>query len=420
MKKNILISSFIFLSFFFIRPVFAVDTLDQSQPSSGAGYQSEATTSFAQSFIPTADNLSRITVYTNTSIYGQVATGSLYSGTYGEGTFIGSTTRDCTDSGDCWSGVVEFYFAEPLPLTPSNNYYFVISAPNAFKAESANDTAYTDGELYPSKGWPADMTFWTYYDNEYIAPIPDITINSIFPLSTDLYVSASSTVLFSFNYNRELMPDALAYAGVEDMNNGTLYTIWPEITEEHGTKTFSINLPNGTYGWTVILFDQTNLPFVQLASTTPEYFGVNIQQQTENLCAGIQTTTGITDFHLWGDLLCGTKTFSVWAFTPTEQSLNDFSDRFDDFKDSFPFNAFFDLTDTVSGAIATSSTESMSGTLKIPFITATGTFNMLPVLASSSLPNLVGTDNAKLIRDSITWFLWLGAGVLVFLTFKKI
>jgi hypothetical protein len=45
---------------------------------------------------------------------------------------------------------------------------------------------------------------------------------------------------------------------------------------------------------------------------------------------------------------------------------------------------------------------------------------MLPVLSSSSLPNLIGGTNANLFRNSISWIIWILVAFLIFITFKKI
>lgn len=435
MKKTILFLTIIFFSFLAGKCVFAhatvlTDVIQNSSSGQNGGHDNWQ----GQSFKAGHNNIAGFSTYSNNGSDNPLTFNAYFCA--GEPDYFNIAGHPCAISGNLdqvplWqaiatttnNGYIYMFFDNPVSTTVGNTYFFTIDTNTKtfyFPLVNGAYDVYPDGHCFftDSNCGIADSLFTTYYSDAYVPPSKLIT--AISPLSSQQFVSASTSVDFTFQYNRTDTPDALAFLGIEDMNNGTLYTLWPELTELTGEKTSHVNLPNGTYGWSVVLFDRTNLPFVQLASTTPEYFAVLAQKQTENICAGIQTTTGITDFHLWGDLVCGTKTFSLWAFTPTQTSLDNFSDRFDDFKDSFPFNAFFDLTDTVSGAIATSSTESMAGTVKVPFITATGTFIMLPVLASSSLPNLIGSTNAKLIRDSITWFLWLGAGVLVFLTFKKI
>jgi hypothetical protein len=127
----------------------------------------------------------------------------------------------------------------------------------------------------------------------------------------------------------------------------------------------------------------------------------------------------ISPLNFYDSIVCGFKKFAIWALYPSQTSLNKLNTSYTDIKASFPFNAFFDLTDTVHDAISTTTT-SMSGTFDIPFITATGTFYMIPVLSSSTMPSAIGSTNATLIRNSITWVFWALAGFLIFITFKKI
>jgi hypothetical protein len=189
-------------------------------------------------------------------------------------------------------------------------------------------------------------------------------------------------------------------------------------------------LNNGNYSYFVYLyntatastsFDVLDVPYYFTVGTTtpflPPYRTFDLSEAY--ICAGIATSTGMTDLHLLGDIECALKKGFAWAFYPDEQSITDFAISYGELKNAFPFNAFFDLTDTVTTAIA-SSTTGTAGTIKMPFINNTGDFITLDVVSSTSVPNLIGTANNTLFRNTITYILWALAGVLVFFTIKTI
>jgi hypothetical protein len=119
---------------------------------------------------------------------------------------------------------------------------------------------------------------------------------------------------------------------------------------------------------------------------------------------------------LAGQLVYGGKVFMKWLFLPSQNSVNKLSTSYESLKEKFPFNVFFGLLEAVdvSSASATVANTSFS----VPFITATGTFYMHPVLTASSVPNLVGDENNILIRSTISWGLWLIVALIIFKTFK--
>ena len=146
---------------------------------------------------------------------------------------------------------------------------------------------------------------------------------------------------------------------------------------------------------------------VDLTGTTSIFF-----QLTADICEGIATST------LMGDLECIVKKSIAWAFYPSEKSLQALKDAYEKVQTVFPFSVYFDITGAIDDAIATTTTTT-TGVIKMPMITATGTYYMLPVLSSSSLPNLIGGTNANLFRNSLSWILWILTGYLIFVIINK-
>jgi hypothetical protein len=172
----------------------------------------------------------------------------------------------------------------------------------------------------------------------------------------------------------------------------------------NATTTFTIN-SGGTYG---------GYSFSTSTLLTPPTF------TTEDLCIDIATST------IFGAIECGMKKAIVgaitWAFAPSFDTLTNFKVSFELFKGCFPFNTYFQLTDTITNA-ASSTATSTAGTIKIPFIenlTGGGDFYMLDAVSSSTLSTWIGETNNNLFRTTIGYFFWLIAAAVVFFTIKFI
>ena len=322
----------------------------------------------------------------------------------------GSVLIDCSFSSPLTVNTGR-YIIETVGMTP---YYCSYGGtPSGLLAVNADG-----GGVYGASGWR--IGYLIYYQ----APILDYSLTPIHPLSSEQFVSATSTVDFSFSYTKPNGDYNLIdyYVSGVDTNgdpDGMTYHVITNIgTSTSGTINDQLELPDGLYAWFSFFYTQS-YPHTMIATSSLEFFAVKAQEKIIDTCGGIQTTTGITDIHLFGDLLCGLKMFTIWGFTPSQTSLNSIGNSFDDIKATFPFTAFFQLTDAVIAGVGTS-TPNMAGTLSIPFINHSGDYIMLPVLASSSLPNLIGQTNATLFRNSLKWILWALAAFMVFITFKKI
>jgi hypothetical protein len=110
---------------------------------------------------------------------------------------------------------------------------------------------------------------------------------------------------------------------------------------------------------------------------------------------------------------CGLRKTGYYFFVPSDASRDYFDKGRQKLKGMFPFNTYFSLSDSVYGVLATTTTD-MTGTLGIPFISATSSdFYILPVLSSSSMPNAIGQDNTDLLRTSLGWLLWIVTALFI-------
>ena len=135
-------------------------------------------------------------------------------------------------------------------------------------------------------------------------------------------------------------------------------------------------------------------------------------------CDHLESTSSISC-----SLAKGFHVIGYYSFVPSCSSQNAFKDSYAIFKRAFPFNAFFDITDTIDTAIA-SSTASPTTTFGLPFInshsTSSNKFYIIPVVSSSSLSNAIGHDNANTFHTTLGFIIWILAAVTVYFTVRKI
>jgi len=136
-------------------------------------------------------------------------------------------------------------------------------------------------------------------------------------------------------------------------------------------------------------------------------------------CDTVSTSSGsfFDDFRY--GIECGFRKVSFWAFTPTPDSVKYFFESSQKIKTVFPFNTYFSLVSAAQDAIASSSI-SRNNTIGLPMIDTGGNFYILPVLASSSMSNTIGSANNNIFRSTLGWIMWLIVAAIVFFTFKKI
>jgi len=134
------------------------------------------------------------------------------------------------------------------------------------------------------------------------------------------------------------------------------------------------------------------------------------------------------DSELLYNLKCGVK-YAITAtgqflFYPSCDSLYSLKKSYDKFKDSFPFNTYYDLTDSINTAIDTSlSATSTANNFSIPFIRQTATsseYYMLPVMSSTTISNTIGNNNYNTFRTTVGYIYWVVVAGLIFLIISKL
>lgn len=156
---------------------------------------------------------------------------------------------------------------------------------------------------------------------------------------------------------------------------------------------------------------------------------INIKCQEETpifsdtgICDGIDTSTW------FGGLNCGTREAFTYIFRiffkPSCPTITKFGNSFTELKQVFPFNVYFDLTDTINTAIDTSLTStSTTGTIDVPFIRQTSTsseFYALPMASSSTLQTLIGVNNYNTYRTTLGFIWWIIVSLIIYITIRKI
>lgn len=110
-----------------------------------------------------------------------------------------------------------------------------------------------------------------------------------------------------------------------------------------------------------------------------------------------------------------------YLFIPTDYGLSVFQNNYDNLKQSFPFNTYFELTGAIQDAVS-STTMTTTNTIGIPFVKTTAghaQYYVAPVLSSSSLPNAISGTNANLVRNTLSYLFWLIAGAIAVILFIK-
>jgi hypothetical protein len=315
-----------------------------------------------------------------------------------------------------------FDFGQSFEMTIGDNYFFetygtsYLTSPLFCSASPYTVFSYNPGYTDVYAFTDIRPAFNTYYDDEYVPVIP-WTITPITPLSNA--VIASSTTNFVVTYTKPSSTSIDDYVDfvLYDNNDNQLFKNTVNVTSTSGYAYISLGLPDGLYNWSASLYCKAyywNTCDNTLVSTDTQYFKVSKNFiNPDNICNDIATST------IMGEINCALRQSLYWAFYPGNGSLESLDNSYTSLKDSFPFNAFFGLTDALTDGIS-SSTPNSTGTLQMPFINTSGHYVMITVLNASSTPNLIGQTNTTLFRNSIAWFLWLATAFLIFLTFKRI
>lgn len=443
-KKFIIISFFLIASFFVGHFTFAADLMDQEQLSFSNyfGYYNNfpavgqrfvaSSTNISALYFPTNQNMSTTTIsickgVPNNLSQSDIQTNGLACNWAGN-TLIGSETIKATYPSGGYpdpSYVAFFKFSSPIAVDSGQNYYFISYPQSDFGNYTLTTRTQGSGRIINDGQWPEQAAYIIYYDDTY-APPTGWSIYANYPLTG--FNIASTSIQFITHLTKP--SDKEGYVEIKLYPNNII-TYENELRYPYGriggTSTSTRwtlqteALIDGAYSWYADLSDYDTGQI--MATTSLESFSVgalgdlsfdNPLGLTEaEICIGVATST------IMGAIECAFKKISAWILYPTQASVNKLYYTYQDLRASFPFNAFFELTDALDAAIATT-TLTITDNLSIPMITATGTFYMLPVIGSSTISNFIGQNNATLFRNSIAWILWLVAAFMIFFQVRNL
>lgn len=245
-------------------------------------------------------------------------------------------------------------------------------------------------------------------------PISDFDWNYTISISSTTLAAYSEFIIF-LQYNNY---DSLATgtgSGILDYYPASQFLASiPQIF----TNTTKLPTNLGSYDGNLYLYGDTTLlktvpfSFSFSTSTTPETW-------CENLCSDLVLTQATTtpvwgvpipwlEPHFLNDGFCAIRYGACYLFWPDSDEVNALWSSAQNFETVFPFSAYFSLASTTSSVLATST--NLNGSFSIPFLRKTATSSqvyMLPVLSSSSMPNLIGQDNTATFRLTMGWLIWL-------------
>lgn len=425
------------LSFFVGSGVLAVTTLDINQ--NGSGGVSGASNVWGQSFTATKNNIKQFHFEVSRSA-GATVNFDWYicKGTAGTSTF--STTYNCTANGNTLvaSGTINSFVLQNnnQALQPSfverftmidEQYYIAVHANNTFRVAYAGGTNdnYAGGTALPTTSWASynDLYIQTWFESSYDPSY--FTLTS--PTHGQRFVN-EPIVFAGTIYN----PNLAYNGGVIEILNKNTWTSSQDIQIDISTTsaTFSLELPYNEFeevNYRAIAYLINRDTGVRGTSSIVNYvLGQNTVFRSDDaqyekggmlseaqICGTIATST------FFGGVECAGRKLIYYSFTPNDFAKESLTKSINTFKNQFPFSVYFQLTDTVTNTIA-STTLSNNDTIDVVMIDKDKNIITMPVLSSTSMPNLIGQDNTNLIRNTIGWFIWLGVAFLIFLTFRKI
>jgi len=435
-KINILIIVIFFSFLLGLSPVkvSAADVLSIQQTDTSLSCNHNAGSGW-QSFTATQNNVSKIVLKAGTdySGAGSVATTTIYDLTNGYNiatTTFAAITR--TDNSD-----MEYVFSPPIPLTVGHQYKFeIVSTPWSARCSCNGCNPYAGGEWVFNN--TIDLYFRIYYSDTYVPP-STFQINLITPFPTPPFaIYETMPQQYNFTYENPLnwypqirfmvkrQEDEKAHGWPDYVNSSTYWTI-PAASSTLITASSSFQLPDGVYDLRVDFW--ANTPELTGVATTTftvhtggTYGGYSFATNTadkllkptpmteEEICPGIATST------LIGSIECGLKKalygVGILLFSPSFDTVQNFKNSYDLFKGCFPFNAFFQITDMLT-EVASSTEVATSSALTVPFINVEGEVYDIPVVATHTLPDLIGQENFDILCNTLIYIIWAMAAVIV-------
>ena len=383
-------------------------------------------------YIPNKNFTGDARMYLCKGIASSTTFNSTYNCTASGNTFVASSSVLATAFSNVGT-TVSFTFAT-TSLNIGEDYYFSywidnVAGDKLWESYGYNNSnLYTDGYALPyNTGVYASTNYDTYFTLWYDSGYSSLYLTS--PTFGQRFYNTDVLISGTFS-NYGLMYNQAIIKILNKSNWTALNDIVIDIATSTGTFSGNFSLadfPDGNYRlYGNLVNTQTGLMSTTsnkidfVTGTTTIFTGAGDQKYqtgslltTEQVCNGIDTTT------FFGGVECGFKKVIAWSFTPNSGTIDNLKSSYTNLQGAFPFTVFFKLTNTISGAIS-STTLSRNGTFDVVMINKQKQLITVPVLSSSSMPKLIGQINTDLIRNTISWFMWLAIAFLIFLQFKNI
>jgi hypothetical protein len=319
-----------------------------------------------------------------------------------------------------------------ISVTKATNF-----AMGIYQSGTVNDYCYTYDISYPMGGWTPSgydsrhksLDFTSYYADDFKMPA-NMQVMLISPADGQSYYQTSLVFSGYFRADNKTADGITIEIFNKDLNQTVKksFAMSNGVRDASGVKTFgnigdSVATPMaynlaGASQWTAWLTwggvrVSTNTPinnFFLGSSTNPIYN--NQTFSTSTICIDDDLTS------VTGQFSCAWKVSMSWMFYPSESSLDSLKVSSQKFKESFPFNVYFQLTTTVSSVIA-STTITQNGSIGLPMIDSEKHIYITPFLSSSSVPKAIGQANTTLIRNTLVWLAWLIVAIAIFFEIRK-
>lgn len=412
-------------------PVNAADQIDQSQHTSGTVATVDE---YDIIFTPDHWNISAFMIYArvNTATATQSVQFDIYEDSTNE---LISTKFFAASSTPYWA---------VYPSASQTKFDFLSLTHYTAATSKRVHVTITDvsGNVAVISGDGTNLTFWNeYYDDEEDYYLPDETSYENYDYSLDqtspdfATVNNQSCVIgdecrlwFSFNELAIGYPMYLTfYASTTIPENYIASTtlaaspLWQNylVIPDHaaGTVKYNLLLDAADYGW--VVKTGINVKWFTLDEWNDymdSLFG-DIQEEwcgETTVCADIATTS---DF-FYG-VQCGFQKVICWTFNPTENSKKYILNGIESVENSFPFNLVFGFINKTATQIEEAEQDD-NASLGVPMVSAAGEYYIMPVISTTSIPEMLG-DSYDVLDTGTNYFIWiLTAGLTIFTAWKII
>lgn len=240
---------------------------------------------------------------------------------------------------------------------------------------------------------------------------------------TGLNVASSSVCLWDYRTST-----STGYCNSDALSATTTFGMivipTPEINTNNSYRFYTVSPNFSTLQSSLFSVNWSFTPLGKPGCSIPER---DISHACDFLGAPDIIGTSTFDYSAWYDhTLCAATRAAIktvdFFIRPNCSALDFFQSSYDNFKETPPFNIFYQFTDTIETAIS-STTATTSATLGIPWVRntdATNTIYMLPVISSSSLSNAIGSSNVSMIRLTLGWIFWIFGALIAILMIWKL